>query len=132
MNKNRSVFLSRRKTAYAVTKLCSGSGKIIINGKSLDAYDNVLFKYEVTEPLFIAGDISKKYDFFVKVRGGGVFARARAIRSSIAKSLVSVDNSLRDRFIKVDRTLLVDDRRITEPQKPYRSAARALKQTSYR
>ncbi|MCW1311598.1 MAG: 30S ribosomal protein S9 [Candidatus Rehaiarchaeum fermentans] len=132
MNKQSNMFLAIRKTSYAKTRIVPGEGKIFINGRDLNSMDNILFKYEVMEPLFIAGDVAKKYNFLVETRGGGNFSRCRAIRSSIAKALVSIDSSLKEKFVKIDRTLLVDDRRITEPQKPYRSAARARKQTSYR
>jgi ribosomal protein S9 len=134
MNKENKSEITRgnRKTAKAVIRIKEGSGKVIINKKLLDAYNNKLFKYEVLEPIILAGDEALKYDYYVTVKGGGIMARSRAIRSAIAKALVAMDGKLKQKFLAIDRTLLVDDRRITEPQKPYRSAARALKQTSYR
>ncbi len=131
MNKS-NIVRGNRKRAKAVVKIVEGKGNVIVNKKLLDAYNNELFKYEILEPIIIAGEIGQKYDYYVSVRGGGIMGQSRAIRSAIAKALVEKESSLKQKFLAIDRTLLVDDRRITEPQKPYRSAARALKQTSYR
>ncbi len=127
-----SIFTAKRKTTVAQGTIEPGDGSIYINSKSLEAYNDKLFKMIVTEPIILSGDAYKKYSFRISVTGGGNMARATAIRGVIAKALSSKEKALRKVFLSYDRTLLVDDKRVTEPQKPYRSAARALKQTSYR
>ncbi|MBE5727854.1 30S ribosomal protein S9 [Candidatus Parvarchaeota archaeon] len=127
-----NVFTAKRKTTVARGVIEQGDGSVYINSKSLDAYNDKLFKMMVTEPIILSGDTYKKYSFKIFVTGGGNMARATAVRAVIAKALSSKEKSLRKVFLSYDRTLLVDDKRVTEPQKPYRSAARALKQTSYR
>jgi small subunit ribosomal protein S9 len=132
MTKKNQIIIAKRKTAIASAVINDGKGQVFINNKSLSSSQDVLFKLLVSEPLKIAADLAGKYDIYIKVNGGGSMARAHAARSAIAKGLVKKEKSLRKRFLEYDRSLLVDDKRQTEPQKPYRSSARALKQTSYR
>ncbi|MCW1293844.1 MAG: 30S ribosomal protein S9 [Candidatus Parvarchaeota archaeon] len=127
-----NIFVAKRKTAVARGTISAGDGKVFINGKSLDSYGDKLFKMIVTEPMVLSGEAYKRYNFNIFVKGGGQMARATVARAIIAKSLSSKEKGLRKVFLSYDRTLLVDDKRVAEPQKPYRSAARALKQTSYR
>lgn len=131
MKKN-AIIVAKRKTAVANATIKEGKGNVFINGKSLDSFNDKLFRQIASEPIELSEELYKKYDIDIAINGGGQNARAQTIRSAIAKSLVKKEKSLRKKFIEYDRTLLVDDKRQTEAQKPYRSAARALKQTSYR
>jgi small subunit ribosomal protein S9 len=131
MKKNAMV-VAKRKTAVANAVIKEGNGKVFINGKSLDSFNDRLFRMIASEPIELSEGLYKKYDITITINGGGSVARAQTIRSAIAKCLVKKEKGLRKKFIEYDRTLLVDDKRQTEAQKPYRSAARALKQTSYR
>lgn len=126
------VIVAKRKTVIGRGLIKPGEGKIFINNKSLEAYNDKLLKLFIQTPIILSGDLYKKYNIYIFVNGGGFVGRMNVIRSIIAKALVSKEKALRKKFIDYDRTMLVDDKRITEPQKPYRSAARALKQTSYR
>jgi small subunit ribosomal protein S9 len=130
--KKKVVTIAKRKTTIASGVITDGEGKVFINKKSLSSYQDRLFRLIAEEPLVIASDLAGKYNIDITVRGGGTVSRAQAIRSVIAKSLSRKEKSLKKRFMEYDRSLLVDDKRQTEAQKPYRSAARALKQTSYR
>ncbi|MCL4399389.1 30S ribosomal protein S9 [Candidatus Parvarchaeota archaeon] len=131
MNKN-IIFIAKRKTAMAYGSIKEGSGRIYINNKSFEGWPDKMGRLMIKEPLVLSGDIYKKYDIEVRVSGGGNMSRAQTIRAVIAKALSKKEKSLKKIFLEYDRTLLVDDKRQTEPQKPYRSAARALRQTSYR
>jgi small subunit ribosomal protein S9 len=131
MKKN-TIIVAKRKTAIARGVITEGSGRLTINSKLLSAYPETLFRLMISEPIIIAGDLSKKYDIKIEIKGSGTMARAHAVRSVIAKALSKKEKSLKKRFLDYDRSLLVDDKRQAEAQKPYRSAARALKQTSYR
>ena len=132
MTKKNQIVIAKRKTAIASAVISDGNGQVFINNKSLSSFSDALFKLIVSEPLKIASDLAGKYDIHMKVNGGGSMARAHAARSVIAKSLVRKEKSLRKKFLEYDRSLLVDDKRQAEAQKPYRSSARSLKQTSYR
>ena len=130
--KNNAMIVAKRKTAVANAVIKDGSGNVYINGKSLHSFNDRLFRMIASEPIQLSDNLYKKYDITITIKGGGQIARAQTIRSAIAKSLVKKEKALRKKFLEYDRTLLVDDKRQTEAQKPYRSAARALKQTSYR
>ncbi len=131
MKKN-NVVIAKRKTTIASAVATEGEGKVTINNRGIAAYNDNLFRLIVSEPLELSDGLYKKYDISVTVNGGGNTSRAQAIRSVIAKALVKKEKSLRKVFLEYDRAMLVDDKRQTEPQKPYRSAARARRQTSYR
>ena len=131
MKKN-AIMVAKRKTSIARATIEDGTGRGVINGKSLDAFPDGLFRMIASEPMILSGDLYQKYDIRIEISGGGEMSRAHAIRSIVAKSLVKKEKSLRKRFLEYDRSLLVDDKRRTESQKPYRSSARSLKQTSYR
>jgi small subunit ribosomal protein S9 len=77
-----------------------------------------MLKLMIKEPLILAGEIGKNLDIDVNVRGGGVFGQASAARQAIARALVEYDNTLKEKFLDYDRTLLITDFRRTEPHKP--------------
>ncbi len=126
---------AKKKSAVARAVLYyPGKGIIRINGFLLDAYTNNKYvRMLIEEPLILAGDLGKKVDIYVNVKGGGFMGQAVAARGAIAKALVEVfGDKLRKTFMEYDRTLLVDDVRQVEPKKPLGRKARAKKQTSYR
>ncbi|HDD05106.1 MAG TPA: 30S ribosomal protein S9 [Candidatus Aenigmarchaeota archaeon] len=124
--------VGKRKTAVARATLREGKGRIRVNKKSLEVIEPEYARLRIMEPLMLAGDAWKKVDIDVNVKGGGVFAQAEAVRLAIAKALASWKKELKKVFLEYDRSLLVADVRRTEPQKPYRSAARRSRQTSKR
>ena len=118
MKKN-NVVIAKRKTTIASAVATEGEGKVTINNRGIAAYNDNLFRLIVSEPLELSDGLYKKYDISVTVNGGGNTSRAQAIRSVIAKALVKKEKSLRKVFLEYDRAMLVDDKRQTEPQKPY-------------
>ncbi len=131
MKKNTAV-VAKRKTAIVNAMIKEGKGKVFINRKSLDSFNDRLFRQIASEPLELSDNSYLKYDIIIDIHGGGYNARAQAVRSAIAKCLVKKEKGLRKKFLEYDRAMLVDDKRQAEAQKPYRSSARSLKQTSYR
>jgi len=135
MSKTNVVHTSgRRKFSIARATLRSGKGMVRINSTSLDVYTPMLARMKIQEPLILSGDIAKKVDISVKVKGGGVISGAEAVRLAIAKALVeySGKEELKEKFLKYDRNMLVADVRYKEPCKPNDSKARAKRQKSYR
>lgn len=126
--------VGKRKLAIAKANAHPGTGVVRINSMNLDSFSNEIFKLKISEPLRLAGDLSKKVDVDVKVEGGGWSSQTEASRMALARSLVDFFDSveLKKTFLDFDRHLLVADTRRTEPQKPCRSAARRQKQTSKR
>jgi len=129
-----------RKRAIAVASISKGTGKIRINSRLLDIIEPRYVRIRIKEPLIIANDIQKdlteNVDIDVKVRGGGVWGQADAVRTAIAKALVSFSKSkeLKEAFLDYDRSIIIPDDRRTEPHKPSRSKAgpRRTKQQSKR
>jgi len=127
--------VGKRKKAVARAAIRAGSGIIRINSKLLDTIERYR-RMRISEPLILSGDLAKKVDIDVNVRGGGIWGQADACRTAIANALLafSKDDSLREKFLEYDRTLIVSDARRTEPHKPSRSSKgpRRKKQQSKR
>ncbi|MDO8428428.1 MAG: 30S ribosomal protein S9 [Candidatus Diapherotrites archaeon] len=126
---------AKKKTARARALVKTGKGRISINQKSLTIIEPRYVKMLIEEPLILAPeDLVSSIDIRVSVMGGGFSGQAGAVRSAIAKALISYtgDEKLRDRFLEYDRTLLVDDVRRKEAKKPLGKGARKKKQKSKR
>ena len=124
----------KRKMSIARATIKKGNGIIRINKRLISAILPELAREKIKEPLILAGDVAKKVNVQITVKGGGVLSQAEAARNALAKALLEYTNSkdLKKTYLKYDRHLLVADVRRTEPQKPCRSAARRNKQTSKR
>ncbi len=130
--KTHNLAKGKRKAAIARASLQQGTGKVFINGQSLDNFANSLLRMRVSEPLFLAGSIAQKVDVAVTVNGGGANGQADAARLAIARVLVDQNDELKKVFTDYDRLLLVADVRRKETRKPNDSKARAKRQKSYR
>ena len=85
----------RRKTAVATVFLIQGSGRLLVNGRTLEDFFPVpTLRVAVLQPL-VATESLKKYDVNAKVRGGGITGQAEALRHGIARALIKADESLR-------------------------------------
>jgi small subunit ribosomal protein S9 len=124
----------KRKTSIARASFKEGQGVVRINKKLLSTIEPALLREKIQEPLNLAGDLARGFDVTVAVRGGGVVGQADAARTAIARGLIDWTNdlSLKDLFLKQDRTLLVNDYRQKEPKKFGGRGARARRQKSYR
>ncbi|MFH0962060.1 MAG: 30S ribosomal protein S9 [archaeon] len=128
------VTSGKRKSAIARAVARPGSGIVRVNSTRLEHYEPFLARQKLLEPLTLAGDIVKKIDISITVRGGGAIGQADAARLAISKALVeySEDPSLRERFLAYDRALVVADPRRKETRKPGPSTARTSAQKSKR
>jgi len=85
----------RRREAVARVRLVPGSGKIMVNRRTYDAYfPRESLRLAVREPLLITRQLGR-YDVLVSVTGGGTSGQAGAIRLGIARALTAVDPSHR-------------------------------------
>jgi len=75
-------------------------------------------------------DLTNKIDLNIKVKGGGSFGQAGAIRHGISRALISYDEELRPQLKKAG--LLTRDPRKVERKKPGLVKARKSKQFSKR
>jgi small subunit ribosomal protein S9 len=124
----------KRKTSIARASFKEGRGVVRINKKLLNVVEPQLIREKIQEPLDLAGELAKQLDITVTIRGGGTMGQADAARTAIARGLVDWTNdlSMKDLFLKQDRTLLVNDYRQKEPKKFGGRGARARRQKSYR
>ncbi len=136
--KQKVVFVkSRRKEAVARAVLKSGTGRILINGKSVVVIKPLEVRELILEAIRINGsakEIADRSDISINVHGGGMSGQAQAARTAIAKAIVaaSESESMKKEYMNYDRTLLVDDTRMVEPKKFKGPKARARFQKSYR
>jgi small subunit ribosomal protein S9 len=120
----------RRKTSSARIYLSSGKGEIVVNDKKLDVYfGRKVAQMLVMQPIEMT-ELSGKLDIKIKVKGGGSFGQAGAIRHGISRALISYDEELRPQLKKAG--LLTRDPRKVERKKPGLVKARKSKQFSKR
>ena len=90
----------RRKEAIARVWLRRGSGKIIVNRRTLDVYfPRETHKLILRQPLEVAEQEST-WDIVINVRGGGLSGQAGAIRHGITRALIKADAELRSALKK--------------------------------
>lgn len=107
-----------------------GTGRIIVNGKSLSEYLNrPTLETLVRAPLKVAG-VEDRYDVIVNVQGGGISGQAGAIRHGIARALCEIDPEFRGPLKKAG--FLTRDPRVKERRKYGLKKARKAPQFSKR
>ena len=120
----------RRKTSSARIYLSSGKGNIKVNDRDLDVYfGRKVAQMLVMQPLEMT-ELTDKVDINIKVKGGGSFGQAGAIRHGISRALISYDEELRPQLKSAG--LLTRDPRKVERKKPGLVKARKSKQCSKR
>ena len=120
----------RRKTSSARIYLSPGKGNIKVNDRDLDVYfGRKVAQMLVMQPLEMT-ELTDKVDINIKVKGGGSFGQAGAIRHGISRALISYDEELRPQL--KSSGLLTRDSRKVERKKPGLAKARKSKQFSKR
>jgi len=77
----------RRKSSIARVRLVEGTGKITVNGKTLDEFFGAeTLKVIIKQPLTVTNTLDK-YDVIASVNGGGFSGQAGAIRLGVARAL---------------------------------------------
>ena len=120
----------RRKTSSARVYLKKGKGNISVNDRKLDEYfGRKVAQMLVMQPLELV-ELVDKLDIDIKVKGGGSFGQAGAIRHGISRALTKFDEELRPQLKKAG--LLTRDPRRVERKKAGLVKARKSKQFSKR
>lgn len=120
----------RRKTATARTRLYSGTGQILVNGRPYDEFfPRKTLQMIVRQPLELTKTLGK-FDIKVNVQGGGINGQAQAIRHGISRALLEHDPELRGTLKKAG--FLTRDARKKERKKYGLRGARASFQFSKR
>ncbi|CAL4323487.1 30S ribosomal protein S9 [Buchnera aphidicola (Eriosoma grossulariae)] len=95
MNKVTNYGTGRRKRSSARVFFKLGSGKIVVNKRSLEEYfGRKTSCMIVLQPLEIM-NLNEKFDFYITVKGGGISGQAGAIRQGITKALIKYDETFR-------------------------------------
>jgi small subunit ribosomal protein S9 len=120
----------RRKTATARVYMKPGTGKITVNDRPLDQFfGRETGRMIVRQPLE-ALELTSRFDFTVKVDGGGITGQAGAIRHGITRALMEYDETLRKPLR--DAGFVTRDAREVERKKVGRRKARRGPQYSKR
>ena len=120
----------RSKRSVARVRLVPGTGKIIMNNKSIEEYIPHADLRQVINQPFVATSTEGAYDVFVNVNGGGYAGQAGATRHGIARALLTVDPDFRSAL--KSKGLLTRDSRMVERKKPGLKKARKASQFSKR
>jgi small subunit ribosomal protein S9 len=122
----------RRKTSVAQVRLIpNGEGKVTINSRLIDDYfrGQEHQKRDVLAPIAKIEE-GKKFDFVLKILGGGLSGQAGAARHAIARALVKLDDKNR-KPLRVEG-FLTRDPRMVERKKSGQPKARKRFQYSKR
>lgn len=120
----------RRKTSVARVRLSVGTGKVSVNGRSLEEYFPLeTQRTDVLLPLNLT-DTSKKLDVRINVCGGGMSGQAGAARHGISRALLNLDADLRP--LLKSAGFLTRDPRMKERKKYGQPGARRRFQYSKR
>ena len=120
----------RRKESVARVWIKKGTGKIFVNGKTMnDYFKRPVHQLIVVMPLQETNVISK-FDVKCNVKGGGLSGQAGAIRHGISKALLNYEPQ--NRAVLKSGGFLTRDSRVVERKKYGRAKARKSFQFSKR
>jgi small subunit ribosomal protein S9 len=122
--------VGRRKEAVVRVRLVPGTGKFLLDGRSLEAYfPNKVHQQLIKAPL-VTVDRVDSFDIFAHLDGGGPSGQAGALRLAIARALIIVQPEDRPALKKAG--FLTRDPRAIERKKYGLKKARKAPQYSKR
>ncbi|MGL5116796.1 MAG: 30S ribosomal protein S9 [Beijerinckiaceae bacterium] len=126
----RAYATGKRKNAVAKVWIRPGSGKIVVNERSVEVYfARPVLRMLLTQPLQLVKR-ETQYDIMVSVNGGGLSGQAGAVRHGVSKALTYYEPDLRPALKK--EGFLTRDSRVVERKKFGRAKARRSFQFSKR
>jgi small subunit ribosomal protein S9 len=127
---NHNYGTGRRKSSVARVFLRRGTGKMVINGRSLEEYfHRETGRMIVRQPLVLTDNLTS-FDIQVNVDGGGESGQSGAVRHGITRALIDYDATLKPVLSKAG--LVTRDAREVERKKVGLRKARRRKQFSKR
>lgn len=112
----------RRKSSVARVYLRSGSGRVRVNGRSLEEFfPSALWRESAREPLSFVG-AADQYDAEIGVEGGGNGGQAGAVRMGLARALAQANPAFRKQLRQ--NGFLTRDPRMKERKKYGQKGAR--------
>ena len=126
----RSYATGKRKDAVARVWIKPGSGKVVVNGKVINAYfARPVLQMILRQPFTVAG-VEDQFDVHATVKGGGLSGQAGAVKHGISKALQIYEPSLRGALKAAG--FLTRDSRVVERKKFGKRKARRSFQFSKR
>ena len=122
--------IGRRKEAVCRVYIKAGSGKWVVNGRTLGDYFPRPAHVSTIQQPFAATDMLGHYDVTANIDGGGLSGQAGALRLALARALVKEDETLKPKLRALG--FLTRDARVVERKKPGRPKARKRFQFSKR
>ena len=130
MAQDRFYATGKRKSAIAKVWLTPGSGKILVNKMTPEAYFGRTFKTHKIDKPFKVTDTFESFDVMATLLGGGKSAQVDALTHGISRALLEVNQENRTTLKKSG--LLTRDPRMKERKKYGQKGARAKFQFSKR
>ena len=126
----RSYATGKRKNAVARVWIKPGSGKVIVNGKTMAEYfARPVLQMILRQPFTVAG-VEGQFDVMATVAGGGLSGQAGAVKHGVSKALQLYEPSLRGALKAAG--FLTRDSRVVERKKYGKAKARKSFQFSKR
>ncbi len=126
----RAYATGKRKNAVARVWIKPGSGKIVVNTRTVEKFfARPVLRMLIQQPLVAANRVTQ-YDVICTVSGGGLSGQAGAVRHGISKALTYFEPDLRGALKKGG--FLTRDSRVVERKKYGKAKARRSFQFSKR
>ena len=126
----RSYATGKRKDAVARVWVKPGSGKVVVNGKDINAYFARPVLQMILKQPFTVANVVGQFDVFATVAGGGLSGQAGAVKHGISKALQLYEPALRAALKAAG--FLTRDSRVVERKKYGKPKARKSFQFSKR
>ena len=123
--KESSYATGRRKESVARVWIKKGTGKIFVNGKTMNDY----FKRPVHQLIVVMPlqetNVINKFDVKCNVKGGGLSGQAGAIIHGISRALVKTDPTLK-KVLKKNKFTTRDSRKVERKKYGHKKARRSF------
>ena len=120
----------RRKSSVARVFIKKGTGQIIVNGKTIEAYFGRQTSIMIAKQPLLLTNNGEAFDIKVNVHGGGESGQAGALRLGITRALIDYDATLKPELSRAG--FVTRDAREVERKKVGLRKARRAKQFSKR
>lgn len=127
-SKNQAVKIyatGRRKEASARVWITPGTGKITVNGRSLEQYfARPVLRMMINQPFAVTESLNK-YDVICTVKGGGLSGQAGAVRFGISRTLNEMLPELHQ-TLRQGKFLTRDSREVERKKYGHKKARRSF------
>ena len=120
----------RRKTSVARVRLVPGTGKVVVNDRTVEEYLTIPNQRTIALQPLSETQNAGKFDVFINVNGGGSSGQAGAIRHGLARALLKASPDLKASLR--EKGFLTRDSRMKERKKYGQPGARKRFQFSKR